>query len=109
MMDRHRSRGHLRPVWHPGDDTVLRGATDDCARLPRPLPDALVQLTARELQVLGQPLRIRIVDYLDQTGESSVQVLADALDAGQQNVSKHLGVLYGAGVVDRRREGREVW
>ena len=32
-----------------------------------------------------------------------------ALDAGQQNVSKHLGVLADAGIVGRRRDGNKVF
>jgi len=37
--------------------------------------------------------------------EASVQELADALGASQQNVSKHLAVLHEAGIVARRKAG----
>ncbi len=77
--------------------------------LPRPLPDRLVELIAGRLQVVAQPLRIRIIEYLDRGGESTVQALADELDATQQNISRHLGLLYATRVVDRRHEGRLVW
>jgi DNA-binding transcriptional ArsR family regulator len=76
--------------------------------VPRPLPDPLVELTAQRLRVLGQPVRVRILDVLETAGEITVQELADELKATQQNVSRHLGVLLQAGIVTRRRHGRTV-
>jgi DNA-binding transcriptional ArsR family regulator len=75
--------------------------------LPHPLPQPLVELIAQRFRVIGEPMRIRLLDRL-RDGEASVQELADELAASQQNVSKHLGVLHGAGVVQRRREGNRV-
>jgi len=75
----------------------------------RPLPDALVELMAHRLRLLGQPLRIRLIDLLELRGETTVQALTDELGATQQNMSKHLGVLRQAGILRRRREGRVVW
>jgi DNA-binding transcriptional ArsR family regulator len=75
--------------------------------LPNPLPQPLVELIAQRFRVIGEPMRIRLLDRL-RDGESSVQELADALSTSQQNVSKHLGVLHGAGIVDRRRDGNRV-
>ncbi len=76
---------------------------------PRPLSDALVELIAHRFRVLGQPLRVRLIDLLKLRGETTVQALADELGATQQNMSKHLGVLRQAGILARRREGRVVW
>jgi len=59
--------------------------------------------------VLGQPLRLRLLHHLDRHGESSVQALADELEATQQNVSQHLGQLRHAGLVRRRQDGRIAW
>jgi DNA-binding transcriptional ArsR family regulator len=75
--------------------------------LPHPLPDALVELIARRFRVIGEPMRIRILDHL-RDGEASVQELTTVLGASQQNVSKHLQVLLEAGVVGRRKEGVSV-
>jgi DNA-binding transcriptional ArsR family regulator len=52
-------------------------------------------------------MRIRLLDRL-RDDELGVQELADALGATQQNVSKHLGVLHGAGILSRRRDGNRV-
>jgi DNA-binding transcriptional ArsR family regulator len=75
--------------------------------LPRPLPDPLVEQIARRFRVIGEPMRIRVLDRL-RDGEASVQDLTDALGTTQQNVSKHLGVLATAGILSRRREGTRV-
>jgi DNA-binding transcriptional ArsR family regulator len=72
--------------------------------LPSRLPDPLVEIVARRFRVLGEPMRIKLLDRL-RAGEASVQELTDATGASQQNVSKHLGVLLEAGVVGRRKNG----
>jgi DNA-binding transcriptional ArsR family regulator len=76
--------------------------------LPHPLPEDLADLIARRFRVLGEPLRVRMLDVL-RDGELSVSELAERLDAGQQNVSKHLGVLADAGIVARRKQGNHVY
>ncbi len=76
--------------------------------LPHPLPDALVELIARRFRVIGEPMRIKLLDHL-RAGESTVQELTTAVAASQQNVSKHLGVLHDAGIVSRRKEGTQVY
>jgi DNA-binding transcriptional ArsR family regulator len=72
--------------------------------LPHPLPDSLVDVIARRFRVLGEPMRIKLLDRL-RDGEASVHELTEATGASQQNVSKHLGVLLDAGIVGRRKEG----
>jgi DNA-binding transcriptional ArsR family regulator len=76
--------------------------------LPHPLPDDLVELIARRFHVIGEPMRIRLLDRL-RGAEASVNELAEALGASQQNVSKHLAVLAGVGIVARRRAGNHVY
>lgn len=62
---------------------------------------------ADRLKVLGQPLRLRLVEQL-QAGPSTPQELSDVLGLSQQNVSKHLLSLHRAGVVARRPDGTNV-
>lgn len=71
--------------------------------LPHPLPEPVVELIARRFRVIGEPMRIRILDRL-RDGEASVQELTEALHTSQQNISKHLGVLHEAGIVARRKQ-----
>jgi len=72
--------------------------------LPSPIPIDLAEMIAERMRVIGDPNRIRILDQL-RDGELSVGELTKNLDTSQQNVSKHLGVLHGAGIVGRRKEG----
>ncbi len=67
------------------------------------MPEEIVDLLAQRFRVLGEPMRIRILDAL-KDGESTVGDLTVRLGASQQNVSKHLGVLYQAGLVRRSKE-----
>jgi DNA-binding transcriptional ArsR family regulator len=76
--------------------------------LPHPLPDELVELIARRFRVIGEPMRIRLLDRLRE-GEASVGELTDALGANQQNVSKHLAVLADVGILARRKNGNHVY
>jgi DNA-binding transcriptional ArsR family regulator len=76
--------------------------------IPHPLPDDLAELIARRFRALGDPLRVRLLDQL-RDGEQTVNTLAGQLDAGQQNVSKHLAVLADAGMIARRKESTHVY
>ena len=75
--------------------------------LPHPLPDELAELIARRFRVLGEPMRIRLLDRLRE-GEATVGELTESLGASQQNVSKHLAVLAEAGILGRRKQGNHV-
>lgn len=72
-----------------------------------PLPEAVVDLIAERFRVIGEPVRIRILERLRED-EASVGELTDALGATQQNVSRHLAVLHAAGIVSRRKQGTRV-
>jgi DNA-binding transcriptional ArsR family regulator len=74
------------------------------AEIPHPLPDRLVELIAQRFRVLGEPMRIKLLDRLS-AGEASVGELQAALGASQQNISKHLGILHEAGMVSRTKQG----
>ena len=76
--------------------------------LPHPLPDELVELIARRFRVIGEPMRIRLLDRL-RAGEATVNELSEALGASQQNVSKHLVVLAEVGILGRRKAGTHVY
>lgn len=72
--------------------------------IPHPLPSPLIELIAERFRILGEPMRIRLLDALRE-GEASVQELQAATGASQQNVSKHLGVLLRANIVARHKSG----
>lgn len=72
-----------------------------------PLPEPLLELVAYRFRVIGEPMRIRLLEQLRE-GPATVGQLTEALGAGQQNVSKHLGVLYQAGILSREKQGTSV-
>jgi DNA-binding transcriptional ArsR family regulator len=75
--------------------------------IPHPLPPALVELIAQRFRVLGEPMRIRLLDCLRES-DATVGELQEALGASQQNVSKHLGILHAAGMLSRTKHGNTV-
>ena len=80
---------------------------NEVTSIPHPLPEALVELIAQRFRVIGEPMRIRVLDAL-RDGPMTVGELTEALGASQQNVSKHLGVLAQAGIVGREKDGNRV-
>jgi DNA-binding transcriptional ArsR family regulator len=75
--------------------------------VPHPLPAPLVELVAQRFRVMGEPMRIRLLDAL-RDGPLTINELTEALGASQQNVSKHVSVLAQAGLVARAKEGTRV-
>ncbi|MGH2898991.1 MAG: ArsR/SmtB family transcription factor [Solirubrobacteraceae bacterium] len=75
--------------------------------IPHPLPEALVELIAQRFRVIGEPLRIRLLDAL-RDGPLTISELTEALGASQQNISKHVAVLAQAGIVTRAKDGNRV-
>jgi ArsR family transcriptional regulator, cadmium/lead-responsive transcriptional repressor len=57
---------------------------------------------------IGDPSRRRVLDLLVSHGEVSASWLAGHVPFSRQAVSKHLAVLEQAGLVSRRKQGREV-
>jgi DNA-binding transcriptional ArsR family regulator len=74
------------------------------SEIPHPLPEPLIELVAQRFRVLGEPMRIRLLDRL-RAGEATVGELQQELGVSQQNVSKHLGILRDAGMVSRVKRG----
>lgn len=71
------------------------------------LSEPLIDLIAQRFRLLGEPMRIKLLDRLRQS-PATVGQLAQDLGSSQQNVSKHLGVLHGAGVLRRQKQGTAV-
>ena len=70
-------------------------------------PEAL-DLVGATFRILGEPVRLRLLQMLQQ-GETSVSGLAEKLGTTQPNVSKHLKILQGAGLVTRKQVKNSVF
>ena len=57
---------------------------------------------------IADPSRRRVLDLIVDRGEASASWLAGQVSFTRQAVSKHLAVLEEAGLVTRRKQGREV-
>ncbi|MDA8276395.1 MAG: metalloregulator ArsR/SmtB family transcription factor [Actinomycetota bacterium] len=79
----------------------------DGSTLPHPLPDQLVGVIAQRFRVLAEPTRLRLLDAL-RDGPATVHELQELTGASQQNVSKHLAILFDAGMVHRAKHGTSV-
>jgi DNA-binding transcriptional ArsR family regulator len=75
--------------------------SNDPAKLLSPMA---LELIASRFRALSEPMRLRLLNLLMQ-GEQTVGQLVEASGSGQANVSKHLAVLRGAGMVGVRKEG----
>jgi DNA-binding transcriptional ArsR family regulator len=96
------------PPRERGSPGLSAGGLDAPAPLARPITQQVAEGLAERLRILGQPVRVRLLDRLELDGELAVGALAGALDERLHNVSRHLAILRTAGVVSRRHEGREV-
>lgn len=58
--------------------------------------------------VLSTPMRLHIISVLC-GGEQNVTHLLTQIEASQPNMSRHLNVLYQAGVLTKRRSGQQMF
>ena len=68
----------------------------------------MTELAAQRFRLLGEPMRLRILQALE-AGEQPVHQIVATLDAGQPNVSKHLRALCQGGLVSSKREGLNIY
>lgn len=70
-------------------------------------PDA-VELVAARFRILGEPIRIQILQAL-QAVERNVSELVEDVGSTQPNISRHLRILQDARFVTRRQDGNNVY
>ncbi|MEZ5285640.1 MAG: metalloregulator ArsR/SmtB family transcription factor [Vicinamibacterales bacterium] len=70
----------------------------------RTLSPALLAAVAARFKVLSEPARLQVLDAL-RGGPLHVSALMEATGLNQANLSKHLQVLHGQGLVARKRDG----
>jgi len=64
--------------------------------------------SAEILKALGQPTRLKIVDFL-RDGERCVCEIFPAIGEEQSNTSRHLNLLLSVGILSRRKEGLKIY
>lgn len=86
---------------------IIPGMARSATRNDLLTPEA-VEMVAARFRILGEPIRIRILQSLHE-GEKNVTEIVAAVGSTQPNVSKHLRILQDAGIVGRRQEGNSVY
>jgi DNA-binding transcriptional ArsR family regulator len=74
----------------------------------RTLDDAELDKVAQQFRVLGEPLRLKILQVIC-AKPLTVNEIVSATGATQSNVSKHLSLLASAGVIARQKDGQFVY
>jgi len=68
----------------------------------------IFQMQCEICKALGNPMRLAIVDRLNQDETAAGRLLA-VLGTSKANLSKHMTLLIHAGIVESRRNGRQIF
>lgn len=78
------------------------------ARATRDLTDDELEKVAGQFRLLGEPMRLKILQALCIRPLAVSEIVA-ATGATQSNVSKHLSLLASAGIIQRHKDGQFVY
>ena len=67
-----------------------------------------IEPASHSLKAMAHPLRIKILCVLGDQ-EACVLDIVSSVGTSQSNISQHLGILYGRGVLESRKEGKKVF
>lgn len=70
--------------------------------------DPVFRAIAGYFAVLAEPARLRIMHAICEDERTVNQIVSDT-GIAQTNVSRHLGVMHRNGVVERRRDGNQIY
>jgi len=73
------------------------------------IPEDYIDRVAGRFKILGEPVRLELLNQLNAEGEMTVSDLVEATDFQQANVSKHLRRMADEGIVSRRKDGVYVY
>lgn len=76
---------------------------------PTVLPEVFLCRVAETIRLLGHSQRLRIIEYLDHHGESSVGAIVAGTEGRQAAVSQHLNKMRLTKIIGARRDGRQVY
>jgi DNA-binding transcriptional ArsR family regulator len=74
-----------------------------------PISVATVQDAALVLKCIGHPVRLRIIEYLDNGGERTVTEIREAIGLEQAAASQHLTLMRDKRILTARRDGVNVY
>lgn len=68
-----------------------------------------LEMAASKLRAIAHPMRIAIIDLLNDNSKLSVTEIYSALDIEQASASHHLNILKNKGILISRREGKKIF
>ena len=68
-----------------------------------------LEMAASELRAIAHPMRIAIIDLLNEKPKLSVTEIYSKLDIEQASASHHLNILKNKGVLVSKREGKKIF
>ena len=68
-----------------------------------------LEMAASKLRAIAHPMRIAVIDLLNEKGKLSVTEIYSALDIEQAAASHHLNILKNKGVLASRRQGKKIF
>ena len=87
-----------RPMQTPTAPSLANGLTAE-----------KLAFAARILKLISNPAKLALIQHLHFNGETSVLDLCEALGLSQPLASHHLANLKSGGIVDARRDGKQVF
>ena len=78
------------------------------AKTTRDLNDSELQKVADQFRLLGEPMRLKILQALCARPLAVGEIVA-ATGATQSNISKHLALMASAGIIKRQKDGQFVY
>jgi DNA-binding transcriptional ArsR family regulator len=87
---------------------MVKMAKKSADEQPIAVSDEQIEKAAEVFRVMSAPMRLRIISCLC-SGEKNVGELLEKIDTTQPNMSQHLNTLYLAGVLDKRRDGVQIY
>ena len=68
-----------------------------------------LEMAASKLRAIAHPMRIAIIDLLNEKPKMSVTEIYSKLDIEQASASHHLNILKNKGVLISKREGKKIF
>ena len=68
-----------------------------------------LEMAASKLRAIAHPMRIAIIDLLNEKSKMSVTEIYSILDIEQASASHHLNILKNKGILVSKREGKKIF
>lgn len=73
------------------------------------LPEGFLVQVSDTIKLLGHAQRLRILEFLDLHGESSVGTITEGIGGQQAAVSQHLNKMRVSNIIVARRDGKQMY